>query len=335
MSEFWMVRAGEGGYLAAHFERTSHVAVGFRELGRSFREFKTFEDLRKAIAESEPDLRPGSIAVVARVAWKFAHVLRPGDHVVTYDPSEREYSLGKITGDYEYKPGLIPDYSHVRPVQWEGRVSRDALLPASRNSLGSLVSLFQPGEDVLRDLEAVLRVGHAAPAEEATPPSPEEGFEEVRRDIAERAHEFLKDKVLSLGADDLEELVAAVLRALGYKARVTPKGPDRGRDVIASPDGLGFQSPRVIAEVKHRPKEPIGANTIRSFLGGLREGDRGLFVSTGGFTREAHYEAERASVPVTLVDLDQLAVLIVEHYESFDLDGRSLVPLVRVYWPVS
>jgi restriction system protein len=127
----------------------------------------------------------------------------------------------------------------------------------------------------------------------------------------------------------MEELVAAVLRALGYKARVTPKGPDRGRDVIASPDGLGFQTPRVIAEVKHRPKDPIGATTIRSFLGGLREGDRGLFVSTGGFTREAHYEAERASVPVTLLDLDQLAVLIVEHYESFDLEGRSLVPLVR------
>ena len=44
MPEFWMVRAGEGGYLAKHFERTNHVAVGFKGLGRSFREFKTFEE---------------------------------------------------------------------------------------------------------------------------------------------------------------------------------------------------------------------------------------------------------------------------------------------------
>jgi restriction system protein len=335
MSEFWMVRAGEGGYLAEHFAKTNHIAVGFQGLGRSFRDFKTIEELQKAIAASEPDLRPGAIPGAAKVAWKFAHVLRPGDAVVSYDPSEREYLMGKVAGDYEYKPGLMPDYSHVRLVQWEGRVSRDDLQPASRNSLGSLVTLFQPGDDVLRDLEAVLQGDRPAPPKNHSAAAPELGLEEVRRDIAERAHEFLKDKILSLTADDMEELVAAVLRALGYKARVSPKGPDRGRDVIASPDGLGFQSPRVIAEVKHRPKDPIGANTVRSFLGGLREGDRGLFVSTGGFTREANYEAERASVPVTLVDLDQLATLIVEHYENFDLDGRSLVPLVRVYWPVS
>ena len=156
--------------------------------------------------------------------------------------------------------------------------------------------------------------------------------ETLRRGLARVSS---KNKLLSLAPDDMEELVAAVLRALGYKARVTPKGPDRGRDVIASPDGLGFQSPRVIAEVKHRPKEPIGANTVRGFLGGLREGDRGLFVSTGGFTREANYEAERASFPVTLVDLDQLATLVVEHYENFDLDGRIWSRSSVVYWPVA
>jgi restriction system protein len=330
-----MVRAGENGYLAEHFEKTNHIAVGFRSLGKSFRNFNTTEDLRKAIAEAEPGLRPGTISVATGVAWKFANVLQPGDRVVTYDPAEREYLLGRITGQYEYRPGLMPDYSHVRSVRWDGRISRDSLQPASRNSLGSLVTLFQPGDDVLRDLEEVLE-GKQAPASAEEGVSPADGgFDIVRRDIADRAHEFIKDKILSLDPDEMEELVAAVLRALGYKARVTPKGPDRGRDVIASPDGLGFKAPRIVAEVKHRPKESMGATAVRSFLGGLREGDRGLFVSTGGFTREANYEADRASVPVTLVDLDQLATLIVEHYESFDLDGRSLVPLVRVYWPVA
>src|SRR5262245_60664876 len=118
MPEFWMVRAGEGGYLAKHFAKTNHIAVGFRGLGRSFLEFKTIEELQNAIAATEPDLRPGSIPVVARTAWKFAHVLRPGDRIVTYDPAEREYLLGMVTGDYAYKPGLMPDYSHVRSVKW-------------------------------------------------------------------------------------------------------------------------------------------------------------------------------------------------------------------------
>ena len=131
----------------------------------------------------------------------------------------------------------------------------------------------------------------------------------------------------------MENLVAAVLRALGYQARVTPPGPDRGVDVIASPAGLGLETPRIKAEVKHRSKTPIGAQDVRSFIGGLREGDRGIYVSTGGFTKDARYEAERSLTPVTLVTLDDLVELIVTHYDQFDIDARALLPLVRIYMP--
>jgi restriction system protein len=131
----------------------------------------------------------------------------------------------------------------------------------------------------------------------------------------------------------MEHLAAALLRAMGYRTRVTPKGPDRGVDVFASPDGLGFEEPRIKVEVKHRPNTAMGSEDIRSFLGALRPGDRGLYVSTGGFTKEAKYEAERANVPITLLDLDALAEAIVSHYEKFDLDGRALISLVKVYWP--
>lgn len=48
----------------------------------------------------------------------------------------------------------------------------------------------------------------------------------------------------------MEKLVAGLLKAMGYYARATPHGPDGGRDVIASPDALGLESPRIIAEVK-------------------------------------------------------------------------------------
>ncbi len=52
-------------------------------------------------------------------------------------------------------------------------------------------------------------------------------------------------------------------------------------------------------------------------------------MSTGGFSKEARYEADRANVPVMLVDLDELARLVVEHYDGFDADGRALLPLKR------
>ena len=130
----------------------------------------------------------------------------------------------------------------------------------------------------------------------------------------------------------MQELLAAILRAMGFKTRVSPRGPDRGLDVFASPDGLGLQEPRIKAEVKHRGGS-IGSQELRSFIGGLRPGDRALYLSTGGFSKDAKYEADRSNIPLTLIDLDNLATLIEQHYESFDSDGRALLPLTKIYWP--
>lgn len=334
MKHFWMVRAGERGYLANDFARTGHIGIGFRDAG-DITPVQSLEEMRRHVAEHMPGRKPGALAGIASMLWKFRWVMQPGDRLVTYDPEKREYLLGRITGDYQYQPGVLPDYNHLRTVQWEGRVSRDDLGPAARNTLGSTLTLFEPGEDVLQEIDDV-RSGRTEHEEEAKQgQETEEEWQVIRRDVIDRAHEFIKDRILSLDPDEMESLVAALLRAMGYKARVTPKGPDRGRDILASPDGLGFQPPRIIAEVKHRPREAMGAPQLRAFIGGLRQGDHGLYVSTGGYTREARYEADRASVPVTLVDLDELASLVVEHYEGFDSDGRSLIPLLRVYWPAS
>ncbi|GJL50944.1 MAG: hypothetical protein NPIRA01_21710 [Nitrospirales bacterium] len=56
-------------------------------------------------------------------------------------------------------------------------------------------------------------------------------------------------------------------------------------------------------------------------------------MSTGGFTKDAHYEAERSSIPLTLMDLDELTAAITDHYEKLDPEARALLPLTRIYWP--
>lgn len=124
-------------------------------------------------------------------------------------------------------------------------------------------------------------------------------------DVEARALEFIKDKLTELDWDEMQELTAGILRAMGYKTRVARPGPDRGADIVASPDGLGFEMPRIVVEVKHRQGQ-MGAKEVRSFLGGRHKDDRGLFVSTGGFSKDARYEADRASIPLALWDLDDL-----------------------------
>jgi len=150
--------------------------------------------------------------------------------------------------------------------------------------------------------------------------------------VKEQSKEYIKDRISRLDPYELQDLVAGVLRAMGYKARVSPPGADRGIDIIASPDGFGFEQPRIVVECKHR-KTAMGSQEIRSFLGGRHKDDKGLYVSTGGFTKEARYEAERANIPVTLMDLDQLVDAVIERYENMDTETRVLLPLVKVYWP--
>lgn len=106
----------------------------------------------------------------------------------------------------------------------------------------------------------------------------------------------------------MQELVAGLLRGMGYKTTVSPKGSDRGIDIKASPDGLGLEDPRIIVQVKHRSGQ-TGSKDIRSFTGLIRQGNKGLYVSTGGFSKEARYEAERSNIPITLIDLDMLVKL--------------------------
>ena len=77
----------------------------------------------------------------------------------------------------------------------------------------------------------------------------------------------------------------------------------------------------------------MGSAEVRSFLGGRHKDDKGLYVSTGGFSKDAKYEADRASIPCTLMDIDDLVDLIIENYEAMDMEARSLLPLTKIYWP--
>jgi len=333
MPGFWMVRAAEGGYLADEFVAKGCVAVGFEGMG-DLSSLTTLDAIKAQVRQTYPDKSPVQVSLAAGVAHKFRSTIRIGDQVVTYDPETRLYHLARVAGDYEYRPGHVTNnYDHIRRVNWTAQVSRDVLTPESRNSLGSAITIFEPGDAVLTDLT---RDRPFPENPEVSVPETIEVREEVVRIYADqlsRSHEFIKDRLSRLDPRDMEHLAAALLRSLGFRTRVTPGGPDRGRDVVASMDGLGLQPPRILCEVKHR-KGQIGAQDIRSFAAGLRSDDRGLYVSTGGFTKDAKYEAERAAIPMTLLDLDELAKLVVEHYEGFDSPGKALIPLDRFYWPV-
>jgi restriction system protein len=127
---------------------------------------------------------------------------------------------------------------------------------------------------------------------------------------------------------DLQKLVAALLRAMGYHVSWNaPPGPDKGIDIIAHNDPLGTSSPRIKVQVKRRA-DKISVDGLRAFIAILAEQDVGIFVSTGGFTSEAESEARtKETRKLTLVNLEQLVDLWVEHYDKVAESEKLLLPL--------
>lgn len=326
---YWMVRAGEGGFLFDDFKSQGIVAIGWEEMD-DMSGMLSRADFQKAAAEAHPHVSAGTLSSYAGQTYRFVREMKVGDHVVTYNPSTRSYLLGTVAGNYEYVPAGTNGYPNRRRVQWRGSIDRDGLTVGARNSLGSISTLFQLTLEVGQELER-----QAAQPASAVAPPPEVTAVQVSeqyKDIQNQALEFIKDRVNALDWSDMQELVAGLLRAMGYKTRISPSGSDRGKDIVASRDGLGFEDPRIVVEVKHRAAA-MGSQEIRSFLGGPHERDKGLYVSTGGFTKDARYEAERGRIPVTLMDLDDLVKTLLEHYEQADSQTQRLVPLRKLYWP--
>jgi len=132
---------------------------------------------------------------------------------------------------------------------------------------------------------------------------------------------------------DFQDLVGALLRGLGYYiAWTAPPGKDGGIDLVATPDALGTRSPRLKVQVK-RQQSTVSVDGLRSFMAMLGTDDVGLFVSLGGFTKDAQDEARlQPTRKVTLIDMERFYDLWVEHYPKLPDEDRRRLPLQPIYF---
>ena len=326
MSNMWMVRAGKDAILINDFKEQNKVAIGWN-LGDLTN--KSSEDIKSIVNEIYKNNSKQQNSKIYSQEIRFRFDIKEGDYVLSYNQSTRNYLIGEIISDYYFSEKFIEEYTDIRDVKWLGEVPRDKLKVSTKNTLGAISTLFNINEAAKTDILNVFENKESSDEEEGE----EDDISILMDEIVDKSKEFIKDKVNSLDWDEMQELVAGLLRAMGYKTIVSPPGSDRGKDIIASPDGLGLEDPVIYVEVKHR-NQSMSSSDIRSFKGALKKNNKGIYVSTGGFTTDAKYEAERSEIPIILMDLDALIKLIIQYYDNFDSDARSLIPLKKLYWPV-
>jgi restriction system protein len=106
-----------------------------------------------------------------------------------------------------------------------------------------------------------------------------------------------------------ERLIQRMLRETGFiQVEVTGRTGDGGIDGTGIAKINGILSFRVVFQCKRR-RGGIGASEIRDFRGAMQgRADKGLFVTTGYFTRDAVKESTRdGAIAIDLVDGERLA----------------------------
>ena len=149
----------------------------------------------------------------------------------------------------------------------------------------------------------------------------------------EQAWTEIVTHITTMDPFDVQRLVADLLKAMGYYPTwVSPPGKDGGLDIVAYPDPLGTRTPRIKVQVK-RQQQRISREGLSAFLAHVSVEDAGLFVCTGGFTKDAEDFARMQEVrKITLIDLERFVDLWIEFYPKLDDLARERLPLTPIYF---
>ena len=172
------------------------------------------------------------------------------------------------------------------------------------------VSIFKSVQTRLRKVPAEAD-GDDAAAEE-TPVDEEESYTSQ-----------LLSTLLSLPPEGFERLCQRLLRESGFQnVNVTGRSGDGGIDGNGLLQLNPFVSFRVLFQCK-RYSGSVSVSQIRDFRGAMQgRADKGIILTTGGFTQDAKGEAVRDGVPpIELVDRDKLLDMLQEL-------GLGLKPIV-------
>lgn len=316
----------EGGY----------VGIGYAELGDP-RNHTSRESLKTILSELL-DVKSGAIPVHAGTVFKFLHEIHVGDYVIYPSKHDRMVNIGQFSEPPEYEAEELDEYPNRRKVEWLCHIPRNEFSQSALNEIGSAVTLFR----VKNHAEAFIsKIGDVQPipvlASSEDKVDDEAGDDDVATVVAslqaeENTSDFVVRRIMNgLSGHEFEALVANILECMGYTARITQASADGGVDIIAHLDALGFQPPIVKVQCKRKTVQ-IPRMDVDQLLGTLGEGEYGLFVSLGSYSRSA-VELERNRSKLRLIDGEQFVELLISHYDGLLPRYRSLIPLKQIYVP--
>ena len=301
------------------------IAIGWECMGNLSLISADRESIKNKYSEVYSDAKKGSVNTCSAMLYRFCNEIKIGDYVVYPSKSDRMINIGEITGDYVYDESNDQHLVHKRAVKWLKHIPRLMFTQGALYEIGSAMTLFSVKNYATEFLDVLGKGFKANPGniDDATIGATADEIIDSTKDFV------LKEISRNLKGYDLQDFVADLLRTMGYRTIVSPRGGDGGIDITAYKDEL---PPRILVQVKSQDGD-IKEATIQSLKGAMREGDYGLFVTLSNYTKNARRYLE--SVPIIRgINGYELVDLVLKYYNDLDEKYRELIPLKMVYIPV-
>jgi restriction system protein len=158
------------------------------------------------------------------------------------------------------------------------------------------------------------RYGSDAPdSGQGGPLAPGELLDTTCRDLEDEVIDELKSQIRQISPAAFERLILEVMDGLKYSSRRFVRLTGQGRDGFVAEDALGLGA--ICLRAEPHAGGPVGRMAIQAFaetMDGLSVA-KGVFVTSGTFTRDAAEFAKSSTKPIRLVDGDELAGLMCRH----------------------
>lgn len=302
------------------------IAIGWDAIGDLSRIEPTREAYKNEYIRAYPNAKKGSVATGAGMLYRFSCEMQKGDYIVFPSKIDRKINIGIVESDY-FHDDAAAMYPNQRKVKWLKHLPRTAFSQGALYEVGSALSFFQVKNYSDEFLKALDRnfTGNNLESE------PDETVARTAEEIIESTKDFiLKELSKRLKGYALEEFIADLLQAMGYRTTLSPHGGDNGVDITAYKDEL---PPRIVVQVKSQDGD-IKETTIQSLKGAMREGDYGVFITLSDYTKNAQKYLDNTPI-IRGINGTELVDLILKYYDKLSEQYKRIIPLKMVYIPIA
>ena len=297
------------------------IALGWTKMG-DLRKIKQDKDAYyKLYSKVYPESSKQSVANSASQLFRFVNEAKINDYVIYPTKFNRMINIGKIEGEYFFNE-KEQEYNQQRKVKWIKSFPRNKFSQGALYEVGSFLSFFKIkhySDEFINALENKNIILDQDDSDIVT----SETIEETTKDFV------LKELNKNYKGYDLENVVADLLNAMGYRTKLSKHGGDSGRDIIAYKDEL---PPRIVVQVKSQDGN-ITESTIQSLKGAMDEWDYGLFVTLSDYTQNAKKYLEKHSI-IKSLNGSEFVDLILKYYDDMSDKFKDTIKLKKVYIPI-